>query len=284
VTPPKRGYVVEELAAWSDFVSRVESYSRLMDAYAWRGQSDNSWRLESRLSREFPELAADPGWCERHLAGFKRASLGRQFDLALGEDENRWWAVGRHAGLVTPLLDWSMSPYVAAFFAFWNEGRVPTTQKCSIFCLDWGELSTLKCSKPSSLKPSDFDALKDCLVMVHPHAHDNPPMTRQSGVFTRLYPPRTDVITWVRELCDCRVDRLLVRYDIAMTERREALNSLRRMNVHPAALFPDLRGSAEFCNLGLSFANYSPLIDLASVESVAYGPRWAKSGNATKDH
>ena len=79
-----------------------------------------------------------------------------------------------------------MSPYVAAFFAFWNEGRKPTSEKCSVFCMDWRKLSYFR---PSPANPGDFDALENCLVLVHPHAHDNPPMSRQAGLFTRLYPP-----------------------------------------------------------------------------------------------
>jgi hypothetical protein len=163
-----------------------------------------------------------------------------------------------------------MSPYVAAFFAFWNEGREPTSEKCSVFCFDWRKLSGYR---PSPANPGEFNTLENCLALVHPHAHDNPPMSRQTGIFTRLYPPRTDIIAWVEELWGAKVDNMLVRYDIPMSERAVALNSLRRMNVHPAALFPDLRGSAEFSNLGLTIPHYSPGIDRALDSEVAvYGP------------
>jgi hypothetical protein len=268
----RRAYVVDAVRSWGSFMEIVERYSLKQDLFSWRGQSDSSWRLESKLSRDRPEMVQNPGWTSLHLSGFKHAALGRQFDLAPEESENRWWAVGRHAGLATPLLDWSMSPYVAAFFAFWNEGRKPTSKMCSVFCLNWRVLDSVGASRKAA-EPNDYKALSDCLVLVHPHAHDNPPMTRQSGVFTRLYPPRTDLIAWVSEVWGSRVDRLLVRYDMPLSQRDVALRSLRRMNVHPASLFPDLRGSAEFCNLGLVVPRYAPGLDRAvDSEALFYGP------------
>ena len=55
--------------------------------------------------------------CSQILGHFKH----RCRDLADVDPEaidDEYWALGRHFGLLTPLLDWTLSPYVAVFFAF----------------------------------------------------------------------------------------------------------------------------------------------------------------------
>ncbi len=113
--------------------------------YIWRGQRVASWGLDSTLKRLMNQNEGEVvsfSFYKEHLDRFKQASRGRRGSNPTKlEDDNDWWALGQHHGLATPLLDWTTSPYVAAYFAF-NEIGDDQSKYRSVYALHQSSVET----------------------------------------------------------------------------------------------------------------------------------------------
>lgn len=97
-------------------------------AYACRGQSDNSWDLKPSLVRLLPvshtraealaiEKRAMEGFMAQAHLHLPPSWLPLPFPPASHAD---WWALMQNYSAPTRLLDWTFSPYIAAYFAVNN--------------------------------------------------------------------------------------------------------------------------------------------------------------------
>jgi hypothetical protein len=88
--------------------------------YLFRGAADADFDLRSTFDRRFATVPTQQRmqlW-DRLLREWRRGCEDSGVDPALLAEDKTLWALGQHHGLPTRLLDWSTSPYVAAFFAF----------------------------------------------------------------------------------------------------------------------------------------------------------------------
>jgi len=216
------GIRVVHLASWSHF-DYITDEMITRRQFIWRGQASAEWPLEPTLDRllrkrkRFKSKRAR----DEHLRRFKYAARGRRGANPPSLTDNEWWALGQHFGLATPLLDWSASPYVAAYFAFVAEENDESPRR-AVFGISRTSVEQA-CQQIQENWSSEEAA--PLLEIIEPLSDENPRLVSQGGLFTRG-PDGVDIETWVNENFggDSKFPRLL-KITIPNEDRDHALRT-----------------------------------------------------------
>jgi FRG domain len=249
------GLATYRLTAWSAFTDFLDAQvftnrGRAEHRFIWRGQRRSDWMLDSSLDRLFERLGHLGGSektseqrSQEHLEDFKYAARGRRGFNPPTLNENEWWALGQHFGLATPLLDWSHSPFAAAYFAF--EKHEAGTSHRVVYGLDRDAVQLrnrrIEDEEVSEGRPS-------VLELIDPLSDENPRLVNQGALFTRA-PIGVSVETWVRHFFAGAEREVLLRIELPDSDRTQCLRALGRMNINHLSLFPDLAGASRATNL-----------------------------------
>ena len=254
---------VTRVESWHEFANLLEHsfFNRKGVQLAYRGQRRFDWNLTPSLGRLTPSGIVSKELADRQLAHFKRAVRGRVEDRTLVDDgeEDELWSVGQHHELMTPLLDWTYSPYVALFFAFAKEDSADQEETENPYRVVYVLNKTFV---------SDDEKCPDIRVM-EPRKDDHGRLVNQAGLFTfspfdaTIENKLADILSAegfsdqrLREADETEQPAILAEYIckiyIKNEGRDECLRHLRRMNVHHASLFPDLLGAAQYCNVTIT--------------------------------
>lgn len=196
----------------------------------------SKWRLESTLDRRFafasnPDRQASLG---RLLQAFKREAIRGGLVTAEFPRDKGLELLARHHGLPSPMLDFTESPFIAAYFAFAGVGRVVPGEMVSIWTLN------------RTMLPDDeaVELIDDIeLLRVNRRA------LSQRGVFLRL-----GVAAPLEEL----VAPALFRFDFPVEDAVVALAELEGMCISATTLMCDLDGAAATVSTRLGLTEKNP--------------------------
>lgn len=271
--PVVRGIRQIDLGSFRDFAPLITDHHLTNDTFIYRGHADADWKLESRLDRlerQFPttknygpgipqKFDCPPVKRDEHLEAFKIAARG----VRIGPDnltEREWWALAQHHGLATPLLDWTLSPFVALYFAFEEqllsrERELYEPQRRAVFCA-LAHIAS-KDDRPSGLPVPDVFIPRRAIT----HR-----LSSQVGLLMEM-PARVDLESNVQarysgentDDWESPARPVITKITIPSNDRDLCLLMLERMNINRLTIYGDLDGAARYIN-GLWELNFnSPL-------------------------
>lgn len=225
--------------SWLDFKIWADKVRVSHRCIAFRGHGSKEFKLETTLSR-VGRTRLDR-YCATELVLFKElleASVDMRFDLGNKEDYATVLGLAQHHGLPTPLLDWTSSPYVAAFFAFSDAIDMAQSRKDAthvrVFALteDFINVTSPKAITVSALHPYV------CSLAIP--ARKNARLLAQQGRF--LVTNSSNVEAFIKYKETERSTTYLYAADIPIEEAPQALEDLAFMGLTAATMFPGLDG------------------------------------------
>lgn len=139
----------------------------------------------------------------------------------LPDSKLEWLVIAQHHGLPTRLLDWSLSPLVACFFAIESLSK----EDGAIYILD-----RRKFKKEEDINLED---LKNVVAFIPSHSSKR--VTAQSGIFT--IHPNDEIVLEGDDL---------IKLIIPSAKKGKILEKLIKYGIHHGTVFPDLDGLSNY--------------------------------------
>lgn len=222
---------------WKEFKAIASDQIEKGGDYIYRGQSDSTWSLISTLMRTdiVVSLSEFKGYFNILLPQVKekvQAWEGRDWDLGSDLGLAEFTSYLQHNGFPTPLLDWTFSPYIAAYFAFEGVNHFePQSENVSIYCFNYKEWGK------KYKQEYDISHSINHVSVLQPRMVGNHKLSLQQGCFTLSNV--MDIEQHIRAH-ETKENEFLNKYCLSVVERPKVIKELSLMGISAVQLIPSV--------------------------------------------
>jgi FRG domain len=255
-TVPRTGEALDlkplSISNWVDFKAYVSTLEP--NRYIFRGHEKSTWKLQTsfyRSQRCGLKRYAEIDINELHKIVSAQTSF---FNLSDPLQFAALVNLAQHHGYPTPLLDWTWSPYVAAWFAYRNISKgnrniskgkfiniyqrgkfIPfgTIRIYKLDCVEWNKLA--RTNKIFPFHPN--------MTILNTLAMYNQRAIPQQGIST--YCNVSDIEAHIKRTEAQQGKTYLEVIDLPASARNQIMSELAMMNITAGSLFPGLDGACE---------------------------------------
>ncbi len=224
---------------WDDFKKWITDNDKSDEDMIFRGQRNTGYRLRTtfhRIGRNdiIRYAQKDVGT----LAHYINSISNYKYDLDKKDDYYALLNLAQHHGFPTPLLDWTESPYVAAYFAYKNVDKRERNGQVRVFVFNASAWRN-RCRQVVTL----LDPIPSISIWLLPAINNNRAIPQQSVSTLSNVDDMEGFIDMYETLFK---EKYLTRVDLPVNDRNRAMKELQRMGITAASLFPGFDGICDY--------------------------------------
>lgn len=222
---------------WDEFKYLLNNESQPLDLI-FRGQKDNKWKLKTSLHRtgRFDLLRygnEDVHTLNRYIASL----INKIFNVNDPFEHGALLNLAQHHGFPTPLLDWTESAYIAAFFAFSDLPKIEDSKEyVRLFLFNRRDWLLDHSTTIDMLDTRKYFSVHNLIPL-----HNSRALPQQSVVTSTNI---SDIESWLDSI-EPTHRKYLTKIDISKSERNKVMTELTKMGITSASLFPGVEGTCK---------------------------------------